>query len=68
MGFHKDLFWVLFYTFFISDLPLYVNNVSTDIYADDTTLYDIHTSVEDIDNNNKPEVAKTWCINYWPKI
>ena len=24
---------------FINDLPLYTNNVATDLYADDTTLY-----------------------------
>ena len=36
---------------FINDLPLYVNNVRTNLYAYDTTLYDILNSVEDIENN-----------------
>ena len=31
----------LLYLLFIIDLPLYVLNVNTDLYADDTTLYDI---------------------------
>ena len=29
----------LLFLMFINDLPLYTNNVSTDLYADDTTLY-----------------------------
>ena len=29
---------------FINDLPFYTSNVSTDMYADDTTLYDVQSS------------------------
>ena len=36
---------------FINDLPLYINNVSTDLYADDTTLYDVQNSIEMIEHN-----------------
>ncbi len=32
----------------INDLPLYTNNVITDLYADDTTLYEVNDSIEDI--------------------
>ena len=35
----------LLFLLFINDLPLYVNNVNTDLFADDTTLYDIQNSV-----------------------
>ena len=30
----------LLFLLFINDLPLYIDNVSADLYADDTTLYD----------------------------
>ena len=44
IGFHKDLLLVLFYFFFeINDLSL---SVDTDLYANDTTLYDIDNSVD----------------------
>ena len=33
----------LLFLLFINDLPLYINNVSADLYADDTTLYDVQT-------------------------
>ena len=36
---------------FINDLPLYTRNVFTDLYADDTTLYYIHTSQNTIEHN-----------------
>ena len=41
----------LLFLLFINDLPLYVHNGNTDLDADDTTLYDIQNSVEDIENN-----------------
>ena len=41
----------LLYLLFINNLPLYTDNVSTDIYADDTTLYDIQDSVGQIESN-----------------
>ena len=45
-----------------NDLPLYVHNVNTDLYADDTTLYAIQNSVEYIENNLQIalESLKTW--------
>lgn len=36
----------LLFLLFISDLPLYTKNVNTDLYADDTTVYDIQDSLE----------------------
>ena len=36
---------------FINNLPLYTNNAFTDLYADDTTLYDVQDSMEQIKNN-----------------
>ena len=41
----------LLFLLFINDLPLYTDNMSTDLYADDTTLYDIQDSVEQIEIN-----------------
>ena len=41
----------LLFLLFINDLPQYVHNVNTDLYADDTTLYDIQNLAEDIENN-----------------
>ena len=41
----------LLFLLFINDLPLYTNNVFTDLYADDTTLYDVQDSMEQIENN-----------------
>ena len=40
----------LLFLLFINDLPLYVN-VSADLYADDTTFYDIQASIELIEKN-----------------
>ena len=53
----------LLFLLFINDLPLYVNNVNTDLYADDTTLYDITNSIEDIENNLQIALdsLNTWC-------
>ena len=41
----------LLFLLFINDLPLYTNNVHTDLYAYDTTLYDIQESQEIIEQN-----------------
>ena len=41
----------LLFLLFINDLPLYTNNVFTDLFADDTTLYDLQDSMEQIENN-----------------
>ena len=41
----------LLFLLFINDLPLFTTNVSTDLYADDTTLYDIQDSMERIEDN-----------------
>ena len=48
---------------FINDLPLYKNNVFTDLYTDDTTLYDIQDSVEQIENNLQSALnnLNSWC-------
>ena len=53
----------LLFLLFINDLPLYVHNVNTDLYADDTTLYDIQNSVEDIEKNLQIALdsLNTWC-------
>ena len=34
----------LLFLMFINDLPLYTDNVFTDLYADDTTIYQISNS------------------------
>ena len=43
----------LLFLLFINDLPLYTSNVFTDLYADDTTLYDVQDSMEQIKNNHQ---------------
>ena len=50
---------------FINDLPLYTSNVSTDMYADDTTLYDVQSSQEVIERNLQIALNKLhiWCKN-----
>ena len=55
----------LLFLLFINDLPLYTDNVSTDLYADDTTLYDIQDSVEQIESNLQTAVNNLhiWCQN-----
>ena len=55
----------LLFLLFINDLPLCVENVSADLYADDTTLYDIHTSLEAIEQNLQQSLNKLyiWCRN-----
>ena len=55
----------LMFLFFINDLPLYTDNVKTDLYTDDTTLHENGLSVSDIKTklqiglNNLQE----WCKN-----
>ena len=53
----------LLFLLFINDLPLYVNNVSADLYADDTTLYDVQNSVEMIEHNLQTGLNQLhiWC-------
>ena len=55
----------LLFLLFINDLPLYVNNVSADLYADDTTLYDIQTSMDLIEQNLQLGLNQlhVWCKN-----
>ena len=53
----------LLFLLFINDLPLYTNNVFTDLYADDTTFYDIQDSMEQIELNLQSALngLKIWC-------
>ena len=53
----------LLFLLFINDLPLYTNNVFTDLYADDTTLYDVQDSMEQIENNLQTALNNLhiWC-------
>ena len=55
----------LLFLLFINDLPLYVNNVSADLYADDTTLYDIQTSMHLIEQILQSGLNQlhVWCKN-----
>ena len=55
----------LLFLLFINDLPLYTDNVTTDLYADDTTLYDIQDSLEQIENNLQIAINNLhiWCQN-----
>ena len=55
----------LLFLLFIDDLPLYTSNVSTDMYADDTTLYDVQSSQEVIERNLQIVLNKLhiWCKN-----
>ena len=52
----------LLFLLFINDLPLYTN-VFTDLYADDTTLYDVQDSMEQIENNLQTALnsLQIWC-------
>ena len=53
----------LLFLLFINDLPLYTSNVFTDLYADDTTLYDKQYSMEQIEKNLQTALNKLhiWC-------
>ena len=46
-------------------MPLYTKNVSKDLYADDTTLYDIQDSMERIEDNLQSALNNlhVWCRN-----
>ena len=48
---------------FINDLPLYTNNISTDLYADDTTLYMIGKTQNYIEQNLQMafQNLSEWC-------
>ena len=48
---------------FINDLPLYTNNISTDLYADDITLYMIGKSQNYIEQNLQMALQNLseWC-------
>ena len=54
----------LMFLLFINDLPLYTDNVKTDLYADDTTLHENGQSISDIKTklqiglNNLQELCK----------
>ena len=53
----------LLFLLFINDLPLYTSNVFTDLYADDTTLYDVQDSMEQIGNTLQSSLnnLQIWC-------
>ena len=55
----------LLFLLFINDLPLHTNSAFTDLYADDTTLYDIQDSMEQIENNLQTALnsLEIWCKN-----
>ena len=55
----------LLFLLFINDLPLYTSIVFTDMYADDTTLYYVHTSQEAIERNLQIALNElsNWCKN-----
>ena len=55
----------LLFLLFINDLPLYTIHVFTDLYADDTTLYFVHSSQEVIEQNLQIALneLQTWCKN-----
>ena len=53
----------LLFLLFINDLPLSINNVVTDLYADDTTLYNISKSLSTLESSLTvalTELSK-WC-------
>ena len=57
----------LLFILFINDLPMYVqDNVSNvDMYADDTTIYDINKSKLEVEMNLQAALnnISTWCLN-----
>ena len=64
MAFHKGLFLDHFFIF-INDLLLKFQNivVSTDLYADDTTIYDIQYDKQVLENNLQRSLVllQQWC-------
>ena len=55
----------LMFLLFINDLPLYIDNVKTDLYADDTTLHENDQSVSDIKTKLQTGLnnLQEWCKN-----
>ena len=53
----------LLFLMFINDLPLYTKNVFTDLYADDTTIYQISNSQHFTEQNLQAALEKLslWC-------
>ena len=53
----------LLFLMFINDLPLYTNNVATDLYADGTTLYMVGETQEYIEQNLQMALQNLseWC-------
>ncbi len=53
----------LLFLLFINDLPLHTKEVQTDMYADDTTLFDIGQSQNVIESNlqNSLVTLTEWC-------
>ena len=53
----------LLFLMFVNDLPLYTNNVSTDLYVDDTTLYMIGETQDYIEQNLQIALQNLseWC-------
>ena len=47
---------------FINDLPLYLSNCSSDLYADDTTVYTHSNNIDTIEASLQSEIesTKTW--------
>ena len=54
----------LLFLMFINDLPLYTDNANTDLYADDTTIFQISNSQHFIEQNLQLALRKlsVWCI------
>ena len=54
----------LMFLLFINDLPLYTKPVFTDMYADDTTMYEIGISQAEIERNLQLALnnLSKWCI------
>ena len=53
----------LLFLMFINDLPLYTDNVFTELYADDTTIYQISNSQHFIEQDLQMALQKlsVWC-------
>ncbi|MCG7869794.1 MAG: hypothetical protein JAY74_25915 [Candidatus Thiodiazotropha taylori] len=55
----------LLFLIFINDLPLILQNVvaATDLYADDTTIYDVQSDKQTLENNLQKSLnlLKQWC-------
>lgn len=53
----------LLFLLFINDLPLYTEGVNAELYADDTTLFDVQNSLTDVEQNLQEALRKLsiWC-------